>query len=207
MKGLVALKREQPGEDVISDLVHATDVECRMSEEEAVEIGAGLLFAGHETTVARIDLGVLLLLTHPDQWAVLRSDPALVPGAVEEILRCSATSVGVMPRYALADIPFAGEVLRAGEMVLLGLDAANHDVRTFPEPDRFDVTRRRNAHVAFGYGYRFCLGAPLARVELQAVFGALPRRFPDLALGVPPEQLRLKSHMLTGGLEELPVTW
>jgi cytochrome P450 len=207
IRGLIALKRRRPAEDVISDLVHARDVEGRLSEQEMVEIGAGLLFAGHETTVTRIDLGTLLLLTHPDQRAALQRDPSLGPAAVEEILRISTTTIGAVPRYALADIEIAGVTIRAGEMVVLGLEAANRDERAFPDPNRFDIARERNPHVSFGHGYRFCLGAPLARIELQTALTTLFERFPTLELAVPLAQLRQRSHLLTGGLEELPVTW
>ena len=207
MAGLVARKRERPGEDVISDLVHARDVEGRLGEQEMVRLAAGLLFAGHETTVGRIDLGVLLLLRHPDQRALLHADPALAAGAVEEILRCAGSNLGALPRYALRDLELGGVTIRAGEMVLVALDAANRDDRVFADADRFDIRRERNPHVAFGHGFRFCLGAPLARIELQAVFGALFQRFPRLELAVPAEELRVKSHLLTGGLEALPVTW
>jgi pentalenolactone synthase len=207
MRGLIEAKRRQPGEDAVSDLVRARDVEGRLGEDEMVQLAAGLLFAGHETTVTRIDTGTLLLLVHEDQRALLQADPSLAAGAVEEIMRASATNIGALPRYALADVEIGGVTIRAGEMVLVGLDAANRDDRVFADPDRFDITRERNPHVSFGHGYRFCLGAPLARIELQSVFGTLFQRFPTLRLAVPLEEIRMKSHLLTGGLEALPVTW
>jgi pentalenolactone synthase len=168
MRTLIALKRQRPAEDVISDLVHARDVEGRLDEDEMVTMAGNLLFAGHETTVTRIDMGTLLLLLHEDQLAMLCGDPSLVVGAVEEIMRVSVTPIGALPRYALTDIEIGGVTIRAGELVLVGLDAANRDGRVFAEPDRFDITRERNLHIGFGHGYRFCLGAPLARVELQS---------------------------------------
>ena len=207
MRVLIARKRERPAEDVISDLVHARDVEGRLDENEVVKMAAGLLFAGHETTVTRIDMGALLLLVHQDQLALLHADPSLVTRAVEEIMRVSVSPTGVIPRYALADIEIGGVTIPAGELVLVGLNAANRDGRVFADPDRFDITRDRNPHVAFGHGYRFCLGAPLARVELQSAIGTLFQRFPTLRLAVPLEEIRMKSHLLTGGLEALPVTW
>jgi cytochrome P450 len=207
IRGLIARRRRRRGEDVISDLLRARDDEGRITEDEMVTLAAGLLFAGHETTVARIDLGVLLLLTQPDQRELLQRDPSLAACAVEEILRLSTTTIGVVPRYALADIEVGGVTIRTGELVLLAVDAANRDQRAFRDPDRFDVTREPNPHVAFGHGFRFCLGAPLARVELQTVFGTLFRRFPTLQLAVPLERIRERSHLLTGGVEELPVTW
>lgn len=207
IRRLVALRRQRRRGDVISDLVRARDDEGRITEDEMVTMACGLLFAGHETTVARIDLGILLLIAHPDQRALLQSNPALAPRAVEEILRVSTTTIGVVPRYALADIGIAGVTIRAGDLVLLALDVANRDERAFLEPDRFDITRERNPHVSFGHGLRFCLGAPLARVELQTAFGTLFQRFPTLRLAVPPDRIRERSHLLTGGVEELPVTW
>jgi cytochrome P450 len=207
MRGLIAAKRERPGEDAVSDMVHARDAEGRLGERELVQLAAALLFAGHETTVSRIDLGTLLLLRNPDQRALLQADPSLAERAAEEILRLAGFPVGALPRYALADVEIGDVTIRAGEMVLVGLDAANRDERAFPEPDRFDITRERNPHVSFGHGFRFCLGAPLARIELQAVFGALFQRFPALQLAVPFEEIKVKTHLLTGGLEALPVTW
>ncbi|KWX01965.1 cytochrome P450 [Carbonactinospora thermoautotrophica] len=207
MYGLIERKRRHPGEDVISDLVAARDERGQLSEDEMIQLAVGLLFAGHETTVARIDFGVLLLLTHPEQRAALQADPSLVPRTVEEILRVAAPSQGVIPRYARADIEIGGVTIRAGDLVLLALEPANRDEAVFPEPDRFDVTREQNPHVMFGHGPRFCAGASLARVELQAVFGTLFWRFPTLRLAVPLEELRLRDSLLTGGLEALPVTW
>ena len=207
MRDLVARKRREPADDVISELLQAGDGSRRMTEAELVPLVSGLLFAGHETTVARIDLGTLLLLTHPDQRRLLQRDPALVPGAVEEILRMAAPTLGVVPRFAGADIEIGGVKIEAGEMVLLGLEPANRDAGVFADPDRFDITRQPNPHVSFGYAHRFCLGAPLARIELQCVFGTLFRRLPSLRLAVPVEQLELRTHLLTGGLERLPVAW
>jgi cytochrome P450 len=207
MRGMIAAKRERPGEDAVSDMVRAADEEGRLTEEELVQLAAGLLFAGHETTVTRIDSGTLMLLVHDDQRRLLQADPSLAAGAVEEILRLTSSPVGALPRYALADIEIGGVTIKAGELVLLGTSAANRDEGVFADPDRFDITRERNPHVGFGHGYRFCLGAPLARIELQAVFGALFQRFPTLRLAVPFEEIRMRSHLLTGGLEALPVTW
>jgi cytochrome P450 len=207
IRGLIAQRRAKRGEDVISDLVQARDDEGRLTEDEMVRIASGLLFAGHETTVVQIGLGTLLLLTNPDQREALQRDPGLAPRAVEEIMRFATTSVGLLPRWATADVEVSGVTIQAGELVLVGLPAANRDERVFDNPLRFDITRERNPHVAFGYGPRFCLGAPLARVELQVVFGTLFQRFPGLRLAVPLEEIREKSHLLTGGVERLPVTW
>ncbi len=214
MRELVDRKRAEPGDDVISDLVTAADADPELTADGIAMLSAGLLFAGHETTVTAIDRGVVLLLTHPEQADALRHDPALVEPAVEEILRSwlpmrtSGTEQAVgLPRYANTDFTFDGAAIQTGELVMLGLRGANLDEQRFPDPDRFDVHRTRNPHLTFGHGPRFCVGAPLARIELQALFPALLDRFPTLRLAVPLESLRGRDELLTGGLVELPVTW
>jgi pentalenolactone synthase len=209
--GLLAAKRSHPAEDVFSDLA-AGD----FTAEEATLLAAGLLFAGHETTVDRIDLGVLFLLAHPAQRAALIADPCRAPAVVEEILRMAAPGQLGLPRYAHADIEIGGITIRTGDAVLIYPSAANRDPRAFPDPERFDIDRfdttrlgtgRLDAHLAFGHGAHYCVGAGLARVELRAVFGTLFRRFPTLALAVPPAGLRERPDRVTGGLAELLVTW
>jgi cytochrome P450 len=214
MRALVQRKQTEPGDDVISDLAASAAADPKLTADGIAGLCAGLLFAGHETTVTAIDRGVLLLLTHPDQADELRHDPALVVPAVEEILRSwmpmrtsRTEQVAGLPRYANTDFTFDGVTIRAGELVMLGLRWANLDARRFPEPDRFDVHRTRNPHLTFGYGPRFCVGAPLARIELQSLFPALLNRFPTLRLAVPIEALRGRDELLTGGLMELPVAW
>ncbi|MGH3937660.1 MAG: cytochrome P450 [Pseudonocardiaceae bacterium] len=212
---LVQKKLAQPAEDVLSDLA-ATHREnpAAITLDQVAELGAGLLFAGHETTVAAIDKGVLLLLTHPAQRAALQRDPTLVPTMVEEILRFpvpvpnpdTGRATG-LPRWTNADVVIDGITIPAGDLVLLELQDANHDENVFDTPQEFDVTRAENPHLTFGHGARFCVGAPLARMELQVLFGALFTRFPTLELAVPLEELRPRSHLLTGGLDALPVTW
>jgi len=141
------------------------------------------------------------------QRDALRHDPALVAGAVEEILRVAAPGGGGLPRYAQDDIDIAGVTIRSGDAVLLSSVVANRDPAAFPDPDRFDIIRTPNPHLSFGHGPRFCIGASLARVELHAVFTALLHRFPTLELAVPLDQLQLRGDLLTGGLTALPVRW
>ncbi|MYW06299.1 cytochrome P450 [Streptomyces sp. SID3343] len=200
---LVARKRVEPGDDVISRLCATEGV----SDDEIAGLAMALLFAGQETTVVQTGLGALLLLTNRDQWQALVNDPALVANAVEEILRASGTGGGGIPRYARQDLEIDETTIRAGELVLLDNGSANHDPAAFPDPDRMDVTRSAAAHVTFGYGIRYCLGAPLARIELQAVFGQLVTRFPTLRLAVDVDALRTRHDAVTGGLAELPVRW
>lgn len=205
MVDLVARKRAQPADDVLSDLCAIGG--GQIPDAQIAGLGAMLLFAGHETTVVRLDLGALLFLTHPDQRQALARDAGLVTSAIEEILRWSDMGSGGLPRYAREAIVMDDVTIQPGEAVILSLGAANHDERVFAEPARFLIERRPNPHLTFGHGPRFCLGAPLARLELQAVFARLTPRFPRLRLAVPLEDLRVRSEVLTGGLFALPVTW
>lgn len=204
-RGLVERKRARPGDDVMSRLC-ATD---GVSDEEAATMSMFLLFAGHETTVVQIGLGALLLLTNRDQWQALVDDPALIPNAVEELLRKTAGSsaVGGVPRYARTDFDIDGVAIRAGDLVLLDVGAANHDPAVFPDPQRVDVARKEAAHLTFGHGARYCIGAPLARIELKTVFGQLIPRFPSMHLTVDAATLPMRPDVLAGGLAELPVSW
>lgn len=202
---LIEVKRAQPGEDVISDLLAAVD------EGEAgaylPQLVAGLLYAGHETTVERLDYGTLHLLAHPDQLDALRRDPALLPGAVEEVLRVAAPGRPPRIAYARTDLEVRGVQVRAGDLVMLAIQAANHDPAVFPDPARFDVTRKPNPHLSFGYGGHFCLGASMARTEMELVFSAIVKRQPSLCLAVPLEEMLQHENTATGGLNALPVTW
>jgi cytochrome P450 len=202
---LVERKRTHPGDDVISRLC-ATD---GISDEEAAAMSMFLLFAGHETTVVQIGLGAMQLLTNRDQWQTLVDNPALIPNAVEELLRAATTGGGVggIPRYARTDFDIDRVAIHAGDLVLLDIAAANHDPTTFADPQRVDVARREAAHLAFGYGAHYCIGAPLARIELKTVFAQLIPRFPSMRLTVDPATLPTRRNMLAGGLAELPVAW
>ena len=199
---VVMAKRADPGEDVYTDLARAG-----LPRGEVARIAAGLLFAGHETTVNRIDHGVLWLLNEPRQREALERDPSLAPAAVEEILRIAVTSEHGLARYAREDVEVGGVTVRAGELCVIVLPAANRDGDVFADPDRFDIARDREPHLAFGYAIRYCLGASLARVELTAVFGTLFRRFPGLRLAVPLARIENRADRVTGGLAALPVTW
>src|SRR5271166_4502896 len=188
---LVERKRAHPGDDVISRLC-ATD---GVSDIDAATMSMFLLFAGHETTVVQIGLGAALLLTNRDQWLALLDNPALIPNAVEELLRAAATGGGVggIPRYARTDFDIDGVTIRAGDLVLLDIGSANHDPAAFADPERPDVARKEAAHLSFGYGARYCIGAPLARIELKTVFGQLIPRFPSMHLTVDPATLHTRS--------------
>jgi cytochrome P450 len=205
---LLALKRADPGEDVLSDLARVAGEEG-MPADRAARLARGLLFAGHETTMTRIDLGVLLLLKNPDQRDRLLADPSLVDSAVEEILRMSvaASVTGGVVRYAGTDIAVGDVLIKRGDAVLLANGIGNRDPRVFDDPDTFDITRDPNPHLSFGHGGHFCVGATLARVELREVFSRLFQRFPTLRLAVDETELPVNHDKLTGGLAALPVTW
>ncbi|PXY27594.1 cytochrome P450 [Prauserella muralis] len=200
---LVARKRDDPGDDVISRLCATEGV----SDAEAAMLSMALLFAGHETTVVQIGLGALALLADRRQWQALADDPDLVPDAVEELLRAPHRGGAGIPRYARTELDIGGVTVRAGDLVLLHTGAANHDPAVFPDPGRVDVTRAAGAHLTFGHGARYCLGAPLARLELRTVFARLVERFPTLRLAVDAEELTVRPDTLTGGLAELPIRW
>jgi pentalenolactone synthase len=195
---LAAQKRKNPGEDVISGLVAEN-----LGAEEIATLSMVLLFAGYETTVAAIHLGILALLDDPDRWQALARDPDLVPTAVEEILRAPGHSAGGIPRYARTDVRIGDVTVQAGELVLLDTRAANHDPAVFAGPGRFDISRRGPAHLTFGHGGHYCIGAPLARIELQAVFTQLAARFPGMRLAAPVQELPFRPGRETG----LPVRW
>jgi pentalenolactone synthase len=204
MAELVPQKRAHPVDDVLSGLCQAHG--GMISDEQVAFLGAMLLFAGHETTVVRIDMGALLFLTHPSAQRQLLEKPELIVSAVEEVLRASNTGSDGLPRYARTDLDIDGISIKAGEAVLLSTSAANFDSSEFEAPDGFDIARSSNQHLTFGYGSRFCIGAPLARIELQTIFARLFRRLLNMQLVQPLEELHARD-VLTGGLEELWVTW
>jgi len=164
-----------------------------------------LLVAGFETTVNLIASGTLALLSFPGELARLRADPALLPGAVEELLRFANPLNHATERFTLADLPVGDVVIPAGEWVLAVTSSANRDPARFHDPDRLDVGRDASGHLAFGHGIHYCLGAPLARLEGEVAIGSLVARFPGMSLAVPASQLRWRPSSLIHGLESLPV--
>jgi hypothetical protein len=176
----------------------------RLTEEEVVANANLLLVAGHETTTTLIGNGVLALLRHPDQLQKLKENPSLIPTAIEEFLRYDSP-VQFTNRLAKEDVPLGGKTIRKGQFVFLFLAAANRDPAHFPDPDRLDVTRPAQKHVAFGLGHHFCLGAPLARLEAQIAFSTLLRRLPNLRLMT--DRLEYRDNFNLHCLKSLPVTF
>ncbi|HWG14309.1 MAG TPA: cytochrome P450 [Streptosporangiaceae bacterium] len=203
---LVARKRAHPGDDVISGL--CTEEDGALSDGYISFLAAMLLFAGHETTVVRLDHAVLLMLEHPGQREALAANPALMSAAIEEILRVVVHGgVRETLRWARQDISIGGADIRTGDLVVLYSAAANRDDRVFDRPDQFDIDRAARQHLTFGFGAHYCLGAPLVRMELEAVLSRIFRQFPGLRLEVELDKLEIRREVLTGGLAALPVTW
>jgi cytochrome P450 len=180
-QGLIATRRGALTDDILSNLIRAEEAGDRLSGEELLSQAIGLLIAGFETTIGLIGNGVRCLLEHPDELARLRRDPALIEAAVDECLRFDGP-IFLTPRILHADAEFGGKTIAKNTMVWAMLAAANRDPEVFPDPDRFDVGRRPNPHLAFGGGSHFCLGSHLAKLEGQVAIGRLVQRFEDLEL-------------------------
>jgi cytochrome P450 PksS len=203
---LIAQRRAEPRDDLISALVQAEQAGDRLSEDELLSMIFLLLLAGHETTVNLIGNGTEALLAWPDQYRRLHDEPALTERAVEELLRYSNPVEHGSPRFASEDVEVGGVSIARGDTVLPLLSSANRDEAVFERADALDLGRHPNRHVAFGLGIHYCVGAPLARLEGQAALGALAARFPNLRLAVPREQLRWRATVGVRGLKALPVS-
>ncbi|GLZ55873.1 cytochrome P450 [Actinomycetospora sp. NBRC 106378] len=199
---LVTSKRADPGDDVLSDLARHDD----LTLEELTGCAFLLLLAGHETSANLLALGTFALLEHPDQADALRADPGLVPNAVDDLLR-HLSVVDILYRYATEDLELGGETIPAGSTVVLSLLAANRDPRHVDDPDVLDLHRTTRGSLSFGHGVHQCLGHQLARIELQAGFAGLLRRFPTLRLAVDAAEVPLRTDMQIYGVHELPVAW
>ena len=182
LKDLIRKVRGQSREDLISQLVAAEAEGDKLSEAELLNTCITLLVAGHETTTSLIGNGVFTLLSHGEQWAALKSNPQLLPSAIEEVLRFESP-VARQPRLMKEDAELRGKHIEKGQMVFQMLNAANRDPAYFVQPDRFDIGREKNRHIAFGLGIHFCVGAVLSRMEGQIVFRALMERAPEMRLG------------------------
>ena len=202
LRELAAERRQAPGEDLLTHLVTVRDADGdRLTEDELVTTCILLLNAGHEATVNVSGNGLLALLEHPDQLARLRADPGLLPTAIEELMRFDSP-LQLFERTATEDVEIAGVTVERGQKIAALLGSANRDPAVFADADVLDVGRTDNPHISFGAGVHFCIGAPLARVELQASFGALLSRASRLELGAP---ARRRPEFVIRGLQDLPV--
>ncbi|MEU7499474.1 cytochrome P450 [Streptomyces griseofuscus] len=206
--GLVDAKARQsePGDGVLDDLVHQQLSQGTLERADVVSLAVILLVAGHETTANMISLGTFTLLQNPGRLAELRADPALLPAAVEELMRMLSIADG-LARVALQDIEIDGTTIRAGEGVFFSTSVINRDPGQYEEPDALDFHRPTRHHVAFGFGIHQCLGQNLARAELEIALGTLLARLPGLRLAAPAEEIPFKPGDTIQGMLELPVTW
>jgi cytochrome P450 len=206
LERLMHTKQAEASDDMLSRFVEFV-AQGHITYEEAVNGALELLIGGHETTAHQIALGVLTLLENPHQLAALKQDPANIKPAVEEILRFINVTQAGRRRVATEDIEVGGQVIRAGEALIVAGDSGNHDESVFENPERFDISRDARGHVAFGYGIHQCVGQRLARAEVQIAIAELWRRMPNLRLAVPFDQLEFREGAVVYGLNSLPVEW
>jgi cytochrome P450 PksS len=195
----------EPKDDLTSALVQAEAEGSRLSEDELIAMMTILLIAGHETTINLIGNGTLALLEHPEQLQRLRTEPALMKTAVEELTRFTAPVMLATERYARENLEISGVSIPKGELVFAALGSANRDETMFEQPDKLLLDRSSNKHLGFGQGVHYCVGAPLARLEVSTAFQVLLERLPKLRLAVKPEALCWNPALVTRGLKTLPV--
>ncbi|MFE1840973.1 cytochrome P450 family protein [Streptomyces sviceus] len=202
---LLADKRRDPADDLLSDLIAVRDEGDRLSEDELMSLAFLILFAGYENTVQLIGNAALALFQHPEQLTALRKDPSLLPAGVEEFLRYEGPALLAIRRFPVEDVTVGGVTIPAGETVWVSPSAANRDPARFPDPDRLDLGRDASGHLSLGHGIHYCLGAPLARAETEIALAALLERFPDLALADPTP--RWRTSLRARGLLALRVSY
>ncbi|MGW7344116.1 cytochrome P450 family protein [Streptomyces sp. NPDC054854] len=206
LTGLMAHKRSRPADDLLSDLIAVRDADGdRLGEDELMSVAFLLLFAGYENTAQLIGNAIHTLLRHPDQLALLRKDPSRLPAAVAEFARLEGPALLAIRRFATEDLTIAGVTVAAGETVLVSLSAANRDPARFPQPDALDLDRDTSGHLALGHGIHYCLGGPLARVEVEIALAALLECYPTLELVDPAP--RWRRSLRSRGLKELSVRY
>jgi cytochrome P450 len=205
LRDLVESKRAQPGEDLLSGLVLASDEDDRLSEQELVSMAFLLLVAGHETTVNLIANGARALLSDPAQLRALREDPSTTPAAVEEFLRYDGPVGWATLRYTGEPVRIADVDIPEGEFVLVALSAANRDPARFADPENLDLAGETGGHLAFGHGIHYCVGAPLARLEADIAFRGLIQRFPDMSMTPEAATVAWQPSTLIHGMTEFPV--
>jgi cytochrome P450 len=210
VRDLIRQRKAEPADDLLTALIQAHNHDSdSLSETELVTMAFHLVVAGHETTSGLIGNGILALLTHPEQRALLHRDPGLMPGAVQELLRWRSPIVFGKPRYVTEDVEIAGVPMHAGDVLLPIQGAANHDPRHFTDPERLDITRHSDGagvhHFAYSHGPHYCLGALLANQEAELALHTLFSRFPDMSLAVPEHDLVWRPVPGTRQLDQLPV--
>jgi unspecific monooxygenase len=201
LRDLIAARRKEPGEDLVSGLIEAHDEGDRLTEQEMISTCVLLLNAGHEATVNATVNGWYALFRNPSQLELLRSDHTLIPSAIEELMRYD-TPLQLFERWVLDEIEIAGTTIPRGAEIAMLFGSANHDPTVFRDPSALDLTRTDNPHISFSAGIHYCIGAPLARIELAASMGALLERAPTLRLAAEPER---KPNFVIRGLEGLAV--
>ncbi len=205
MGRVLAAKRAEPADDLMTAMIEARVGEDRFDEAEQVSMALQMVVAGVETVAHLITSGIYALLTHPGQLAALRADWSLLPNAVEEVLRWETPVNLGQPRLVLETLEVGGVTIPEGELVSVSVLSANRDADRFPDPERLDITRQTAGQMAFGHGIHYCLGAPLARMEGEVAFERILRRFPDLSLAVDPAEVQWLPNPVTRGLASLPV--
>ncbi|MDP9950386.1 MULTISPECIES: cytochrome P450 [Streptomyces] len=203
--GLVARRRQGPGDSLLDQLITACDADDDVSEQDLVSLAVLLLVAGHETTTNALGNALLALLTAPGELDRVRRNPQDIPAALDELLRYDSAVSTATFRFTTEPVTLGGADLPAGAPVLVALGAANRDPARFPAPDRLDLDRTATAHLAFGHGIHRCVGAPLAKAELEIALRAVLARFPGISLAVPADRLEWRRTRLVRGLESLPV--
>ncbi len=205
LKRLFQEHRQNPRDNLTSALLKAEENGSTLSQDELLGMAGLLLSAGQETTANLIGNGALALLTRPDQLERLKTEPALMKPAIEELMRFTAPIMVATPRYAAQDLEIAGTSIRQGDVVYAGLGSANHDEQRFDNPHNLMLDRENNKHLGFGMGMHYCVGAPLARLEASVAFGVLFERLPNITLAVKPEELKWARSFVPRGLKALPV--
>jgi cytochrome P450 len=204
---VITAKKETPANDLLSRLVTDAMAQGQPSHQELVGLAALLLLGGYDTVAQVIGLGTLALLQNPEQLAELTADPSLAATLIDELVRYLTVNHAGLPRAATADVEIGGQLIRAGEGVLVMLNSGNRDETAFERADAFDIRRRGPGHLGFGHGLHRCLGTHFARAELQIVFLTLFRRVPSLHLAARIQDLPFRDEMILYGLHRLPVGW
>ncbi|GAA2801113.1 cytochrome P450 [Kitasatospora sp. CM 4170] len=207
LKELIAHKQESPQDDLLSALVHA-DEDKRLDAKEALSTAFALMTGGNDTTTSLLNGSFAALLTHTDQARLITEDPALLPAAVEELLRYTSPLINSLQRVTLEPVELCGVTIPADEIVIISLAAANRDPEAFPNrPDRLDVTRARPAHVSFGHGIHYCLGSHMSRALTEIAVQRVYERFPDVKLAVHPSEVRYRPGLMVRPMIDLPVVF